>query len=246
MPFDVASPFIARSNADERPERQAPHPGLVLAGADRQAPEGAPVPLSARPMAEVRVDGGAHGVLVPQEARIRIVDPLSTSLSREESPALAAAGDTPATTRLVEASGSVGPSGPGAETARSVAMQLVAALRMDAEGGFDLQLSPEELGRVRLSLQVLDGVATLTIQAERPETLDLMRRHIDILERDLLGAGFASLNFTFGQGSSDSTRSRTAAQAYATPDSLEKSASGIEGPSRAGSARSQSLLDLRL
>ncbi|MCU0855870.1 MAG: flagellar hook-length control protein FliK, partial [Rhodobacteraceae bacterium] len=101
-------------------------------------------------------------------------------------------------------SGTASPAQPAqAETGRSVARQLVAAVLPDGEGGFEVRLSPEELGSVRLSLHVSEGAVTIAIQAERPETLELMRRHADILEREFRDAGFASLTFTFGQGSPD-------------------------------------------
>ena len=36
------------------------------------------------------------------------------------------------------------------------------------------------------------------VQTERPETLDLLRRHIDMLARDLAEAGYEGASFDFG------------------------------------------------
>lgn len=85
---------------------------------------------------------------------------------------------------------------PGGETARAIATQIAEALRQGS-GTIDVTLSPEELGRVRLSVGVGEGAMLVSISAERPETLDLMRRHIDILHAEARAEGFATLSFAF-------------------------------------------------
>ncbi|MEO0702069.1 MAG: flagellar hook-length control protein FliK [Pseudomonadota bacterium] len=87
----------------------------------------------------------------------------------------------------------------GAETARHVAIQVAEALRQGS-GTFEITLSPEELGRVRLSVGVVDGAMLVNLSAERPETLDLMRRHIDMLQAEARAEGFATLSFSFSGG----------------------------------------------
>ena len=62
----------------------------------------------------------------------------------------------------------------------------------------EVTLSPEELGRVRMSLSTQDGALTMSVQADRPETLDLLRRNIDQLVRDFRDLGFNDLSFSFG------------------------------------------------
>lgn len=64
----------------------------------------------------------------------------------------------------------------------------------------EVTLSPEELGRVRMTLTTVDGGLTLTLVADRPETLDLMRRHIGQLAQDFRDMGFQNLSFSFAQG----------------------------------------------
>ena len=68
----------------------------------------------------------------------------------------------------------------------------------------EIQLSPEELGRVRMTVSVLDGVVSVAVQADRPETADLMRRHIEILAREFRDLGYEQSSFSFsgfdGQG----------------------------------------------
>lgn len=64
----------------------------------------------------------------------------------------------------------------------------------------ELTLSPEELGRVRMSFATQDGALTMLLQADRQETLELLRRNIDQLAQDFRDLGFQDLTFHFGQG----------------------------------------------
>lgn len=91
---------------------------------------------------------------------------------------------------------------PGAASAQhspSIGHQIGLALSTMPDGPVEISLSPEELGKVRLTLHARDQGMAVTIQAERPETLDLMRRHIDSLARDMRDLGFSSLSFSFDQ-----------------------------------------------
>lgn len=72
----------------------------------------------------------------------------------------------------------------------------------DARGqGLDLVLAPEELGRVRLTMIAEGDVMRVHLVADRPETLDLMRRHADQLANEFRSAGYRDAEMTFGQGS---------------------------------------------
>ncbi len=63
----------------------------------------------------------------------------------------------------------------------------------------EITLSPGELGRVRLTFATHDGALTMMIQADRPDTLDLLRRNIDSLAQDFRDLGYQNLSFSFGQ-----------------------------------------------
>ncbi|SFO14695.1 hook-length control protein FliK [Roseovarius lutimaris] len=87
-----------------------------------------------------------------------------------------------------------------------IAMQIAAsAQRGGTDRPVDIVLNPAELGRVRLSLSSTDGVMSVTVIAERPETLDLMRRHIDMLAQEFLSIGYGKAQFSFGGGHSGQT-----------------------------------------
>ncbi len=92
----------------------------------------------------------------------------------------------------------VAPAGAGA-LPPGIAHRLAEALAQVPDGPVEVTLSPEELGRVRMSLTTQDGALTMVLHADRPETLDLMRRHIDSLARDFRELGFDDLTFSFGE-----------------------------------------------
>ena len=79
--------------------------------------------------------------------------------------------------------------------------QIADAIVRTREGRVEVLLDPVELGRVTVVLGT-DDRSGLGIIAERPETLDLIRRHTDQLLRDLRDSGMpnASLDFMKHEG----------------------------------------------
>lgn len=75
-------------------------------------------------------------------------------------------------------------------------------------GRVKLRLAPEELGPVRLELRPGDGAISVHLAAERGETLDLLRRHGEVLIRELRQAGYGEVRLDFGTGWSDGSASR--------------------------------------
>jgi len=87
---------------------------------------------------------------------------------------------------------------PGSPHAASVAAQIGQALLNSAKETTLVQLQPEELGKVALTLRGDERGMTVHIAAERSETLDLMRRNVDELSAELQDMGYESLSFEFG------------------------------------------------
>jgi len=87
-----------------------------------------------------------------------------------------------------------------ADLAPQIARQMAEAMPLAAQRPVEIALSPEELGRVRMSITTDDGAITVNILTERPETLDLMRRHIDQLGQSFRSMGYEQITFAFGQG----------------------------------------------
>ncbi len=83
-----------------------------------------------------------------------------------------------------------------AEITRAISGQMAAAIQVRAGSGtIEIALSPEELGRVSITLNGREDGMVLTITAERPETLDLMRRHLAVLEAEFQSLGYGDISF---------------------------------------------------
>jgi flagellar hook-length control protein FliK len=66
----------------------------------------------------------------------------------------------------------------------------------------ELSLAPEELGRIKFDIRQHGDSLVVTLTADRPETLDLMRRHANDLRSELAAAGYGSATLDFA-GSGD-------------------------------------------
>jgi len=88
---------------------------------------------------------------------------------------------------------------PLSEAATKPAAQIVAAISnrgMDTK--IEVRLDPPELGRVSIDFEGRGGdIIRATVAAEAPDTLELMRRNIDILQRELEKSGLANIDLQF-------------------------------------------------
>lgn len=87
-----------------------------------------------------------------------------------------------------------------AETPTMIARQMAEALQRLPDRPVEISLNPKELGRVRMNISAAEAGITVTVVAERPETLDLMRRNIDQLTREFQALGYDTINFSFAEG----------------------------------------------
>jgi hypothetical protein len=85
-----------------------------------------------------------------------------------------------------------------AEIKRQNIRHIAEAAHQINRGTVEVTLTPEDLGQVRLTIKSHDANgATVILQADRPETLDLMRRHVELLAQDMRDLGYEELSFTF-------------------------------------------------
>ncbi|MGF1445901.1 MAG: flagellar hook-length control protein FliK [Pikeienuella sp.] len=90
-----------------------------------------------------------------------------------------------------------------AELPRGIGPQLgVAIASGPVPGKIEIQLDPPELGRVEIAMDIVETGLRATLTAERPSTMDLMRRHLDLLVGQFEEAGFGTVDLRFG-GQSD-------------------------------------------
>ena len=132
-----------------------------------------------------------------------------------------------------------------AEAAREIAQQIGARITPLARGQFEMTLAPAELGRLEIALREVDGVMTLSVSAERPETLDLIRRHIDLLAQELRQIAQRELSLHVGTDSSGGKRTDPNSIHHAS-DTAHASADESETPRTASPVKPRDHLDLRL
>ncbi len=106
-----------------------------------------------------------------------------------------------------------------------VAAQLVGVILKSPDNSTILALAPEELGRVQLRLEPdannPDRMVVM-ISVERPETLDLFRRHASELAEAIRNAGYSGADIGFGQHGQGGSQNQQNAAGWAgrtlTPD----------------------------
>jgi hypothetical protein len=194
-----------RERADDRAPISATRNGT---GTGRPAASGIATPANAA-VAQAALFGAdaPSGALLQPEATTPDGDTRGDRAAGDgrsgSSPSLVAA--EAGASRAAGGSGTGSSAGGPPAGAAGPAQQVADAVRQGfARGSVDVALHPEELGRVRLSFSPAEAGLTVTIQADRPETLDLLRRHADLLGNDLRQQGFGTISFEFGaQGGRD-------------------------------------------
>lgn len=97
-----------------------------------------------------------------------------------------------------------GPNSPVANTP-ALAARIVETLIQRSDQATEIALSPEELGRVQLTIQTdaqnPDRVV-IQLNFDRADTMDLFRRHADQLAEAIRSAGYAQVDIGFGSHTS--------------------------------------------
>ena len=127
---------------------------------------------------------------------------------------------------------------------QSIARQVADAAPRAAEAAIEITLHPEELGRLKLTLTGSEGAQLLQVVAERPETLDLVRRHIDLLMREFGAQGFGGLNVSLG--SNRDAPARFSAPRQDTQGAEQHLSTQAETPATQSPGLLRDGLDLRL
>jgi flagellar hook-length control protein FliK len=117
-------------------------------------------------------------------------------------------------------------------TPQHVAAQIAQVIQSSNQRSVELRLHPEELGRVSMTMsQDATGTMSVVLNVERPETLAMMRRNIDMLGQELQDMGYGSVDFSFQGGTAGQGRQNTQTDLSATDLSTMPEASGeVEAP----------------
>ncbi|NIZ60457.1 hypothetical protein DL239_05645 [Sedimentitalea sp. CY04] len=135
------------------------------------------------------------------------------------------------------------------ETPRLVAAQMAEALATKGERNIDIALSPEELGRVKMRVSTTDTSVVVAITTERPETNELMRRHINELSEEFRRMGFEDISFEFsGEGMSGDASEQDESQSNGSSgaQSNGQSADNVQEPEQQNLRLGETGLDMRI
>lgn len=125
-----------------------------------------------------------------------------------------------------------------------VPAQIAAALAARPERPLELRLAPVELGGLTVNLRQDGEILRVVVQADRPDTLDLLRRNGDILLEELRLAGFSGAALSFSDGGGGTQERSAAAQARRDPHADLPKVPPLQQSS--SSAQTAQGLDLRL
>ncbi|MEM7237225.1 MAG: flagellar hook-length control protein FliK [Pseudomonadota bacterium] len=121
--------------------------------------------------------------------------------------------------------------------ASSVAEQIGFALSRLSGDKIEVLLEPRELGRVSMTVIASADTVTVQVTPERAETSDLMRRHVELLQRELSNAGFrgVTIDISSGQGQGQKAEQQGTApepsgQSRDTPEDTRQVGSINNGP----------------
>jgi flagellar hook-length control protein FliK len=147
------------------------------------------------------------------------------------------------------------PADPQAASQPNIAA-LATAIAAKSAGGtktFDIRMDPPELGRVDVHLTVdRDGKVQATLSAEHPQTLELLQRDSQSLERALKDSGLSlsnnGLNFSLkGEGRQGDGGGASMARARSLPDAVVARAEAANASiSNINSASGNGRLDIRV
>lgn len=132
-------------------------------------------------------------------------------------------------------------------TAAQLSAQLLPLAQSAQSGPVELVLSPAELGQLRFEIQHRGDQVQIVLSAERPETLDLLRRNSEQLLTDFRNAGFAGASLAFG-GWGAGQNAGGSPQEFDSDSQSDGGTTAVQVPSsppsqNAAFARAQSYLD---
>jgi flagellar hook-length control protein FliK len=182
---DQQKPQIHLAEARPQPPREDAMPKTATPNAAITAPVHA---VTAQPPAVALAQAAAQPQreMIDKTPKLADVDSILSAMPAER--------HMPATGTLAPVAATAAP-----ETARQASAQIAVAITNSNGKTTEIALNPEELGRVKLSLSAGDSVITVNVLADRPETQDLLRRHIDILAQEFRQLGYTSISFSFGE-----------------------------------------------
>ena len=176
-------------------------------------------PAKASPRAAATVDRSNPAAAATADAPLKPQESVRLAPSGENSAAPLDPGGRATAGNSMELRAAVSPT--GAREAPQPAIQLAQAIVRSAGANVDIRLDPPELGRVTMSLHMGDDRVIALIAADRGETLDLLRRNGDDLQRALRENGFEDVSLDFAERERDADDPKNQSLAGRSDESAE-------------------------
>jgi hypothetical protein len=209
----VASAALAQGAPDNKPAQVAYSSKLAYLS----APQNAELIIETMPTSENRTKRGLTPELTPLSQPIINAPQSEKSVAvavsaPPQDPALHAKTDMPRQDMIPVTNAPISPvaSTPAPQFPQPITYQNHPSLTVPAlthlvteraqsgkPSAVELTLTPDELGKIRLILTPDGDKVRVVLHAERPETMDLMRRNTDAFVADLRTAGFNNPSFSF-------------------------------------------------
>ena len=202
---NVAARYVAANDLADRPSVPIPTPpdgSKTLTGTESASPDQAnasgggqtltraaiSTPVVPAPIAGLQKDRNFGSEFLVDQSALLFRDGAAVGARTDAPPPVASSGPVVVNPSL-------------ADQPRVALSQIANILIKGTDNRAEILLNPRELGSVRLTMSGLEASLTVTIQADRLETMELMRRHIDILSGELRRAGYDNVSFDFRNGS---------------------------------------------
>ena len=88
-----------------------------------------------------------------------------------------------------------------------IVSQISTAISTASKDTVEIRLDPPELGRVIISITQTDSGLSATVTSEKAEIADLLRRHAELLSRELSKSGFSEASLQFSHRDQQQDRS---------------------------------------
>lgn len=207
----TATPVPTQAEAGQAGEPKAATPATpatpttpTTAVDETEGPAAPATPATpAQPQGATRAEAAAAALLAPTAAAASTDKP-------EPDRGIAVAPTTPTTAASASVDRAVAtaparPAAPAADPHIQVA-RIVRPLRLGNDGAYELalDLTPAELGRVRIDVELRGATISLTLRADNPATRELLQSSLDQLRSELEAAGLHTGNLDVGgRGASD-------------------------------------------
>ncbi|MDO5605401.1 MAG: flagellar hook-length control protein FliK [Paracoccus sp. (in: a-proteobacteria)] len=263
LPDDKAAPHSARPASDDVSRMvasQTIHPGMSNGDntplTPRHAPQDIATPKqdSIPTMQHVRAGTQIQNASSGFPDRTTADSPVPAMGLRPGAPSTGVKRDTMTFPEVsLSAGGDAGPTrslplSPQVYSPPEISRQITDTILQARSGGQDteLVLSPEELGRLRFSISNDESGIVITITAERPETLTLIKRNIELLTHDLKQSGMGEATLSFGESGKDPEQKGMQGRDPAPPAQAKQKTDETATPAAPHRGRPSGRLDIRV